>query len=60
VIFEPMVFTIGQPPVSVPSAIATWADSTTHSGTWEPVGRYPEERAPLGDGRAGHPADEGV
>ena len=39
VIFEPIVFTIRQPPVSVPSAMAVCADSTTHSGTPDPVGR---------------------
>ena len=39
VILEPMVLTIRHPPVSVPSPIATWAESTTHSGTAAPVGR---------------------
>ena len=29
----PIVFTMRQPPVKVPSAIAVWAESTTHSGT---------------------------
>ena len=43
VIFDPIVLTIRQPPVSVPSAIATWADSTTHSGTSEPLGRWSDE-----------------
>ena len=33
VIVEPIVLTIRQPPVSVPSPMAMWADSTTHSGT---------------------------
>ena len=39
VIFEPIVLTIRHPPVSVPSPMAVWAHSTTHSGTPEPVGR---------------------
>ena len=34
VIFEPIVWTIRQPPNSVPSAIAAWQDSTTQNGTW--------------------------
>ena len=34
VIFDPMVWTIRQPPDSVPSAIAAWQDSTTQKGTW--------------------------
>ena len=34
VIREPMVWTIRQPPNSVPRPIAAWQDSTTHSGTW--------------------------
>src|SRR3954454_9999346 len=33
VIFDPMVLTIRQPPVSVPRAIAVCAASTTHNGT---------------------------
>ena len=33
VIFEPIVLTMRHPPVSVPSAIAVWADSTTQRGT---------------------------
>ena len=33
VIFEPIVFTMRQPPVSVPSAIAVCAERTTQSGT---------------------------
>ena len=41
VIFEPIVLTIRQPPVSVPRPIAMWAESTTHSGTSEPTGRCP-------------------
>ena len=41
VIFEPIVFTIRQPPVSVPRPIAVWAASTTQSGTSAPVGRCP-------------------
>ena len=34
VILEPMVWTMRQPPSSVPSAMADWQDSTTQSGTW--------------------------
>ena len=34
VIFEPMVWTMRQPPNSVPSAIAAWQVSTTQNGTW--------------------------
>ena len=34
VIFEPMVWTIRQPPIRVPSAIAAWQESTTQNGTW--------------------------
>ena len=34
VIRMPMVFTIRQPPNSVPSAIAAWQTSTTQNGTW--------------------------
>ena len=33
VIFDPIVWTMRQPPDSVPSAIAAWQDSTTQSGT---------------------------
>ena len=33
VIFCPIVFTIRQPPVSVPIAMAAWALKTTHKGT---------------------------
>ena len=36
VIREPMVCTIRHPPLSVPSAMALWQASTTHSGTWKP------------------------
>ena len=32
VIFEPIVWTIFQPPISVPNPIAVWQASTTHSG----------------------------
>ena len=39
VIFDPIVLTMRQPPVSVPSPIADVRDSTTQSGTSEPVGR---------------------
>ena len=35
VIFDPMVWTMRQPPNSVPSAMAAWQDSTTQSGTWK-------------------------
>src|SRR6185295_10733505 len=34
VIFDPIVWTIRQPPISVPSPIAAWQDSTTQNGTW--------------------------
>ena len=33
VILRPMVRTIRQPPISVPSAIAAWQASTTQNGT---------------------------
>jgi len=33
VIFEPIVFTMRQPPASVPAAIAAWQASTTQNGT---------------------------
>ncbi len=33
VIFDPMVWTMRQPPKRVPSAMADWQDSTTQSGT---------------------------
>src|ERR1051326_7704155 len=33
VIFEPMVFTMRQPPASVPSPIAAWQVMTTQNGT---------------------------
>ena len=33
VMFEPMVFTMRQPPISVPSAIAIWQAMTTQNGT---------------------------
>ena len=36
VIFEPMVWTIRQPPISVPRPMAAWQLSTTQSGTWNP------------------------
>src|SRR5215203_1093700 len=35
---EPIVFTIRQPPVRVPRAIAVWAERTTHSGTSASLG----------------------
>src|SRR4051812_47927725 len=38
---EPIVFTMRQPPVSVPSAMAVWAPRTTHSGTPAAAGRCP-------------------
>ena len=31
---EPIVWTIRQPPISVPSAIAAWQVITTQNGTW--------------------------
>src|SRR4029453_16130809 len=34
VIFEPFVWTIRQPPKSVPSPIAAWQVITTQNGTW--------------------------
>src|SRR6266545_6224194 len=34
VILMPIVFTIRQPPASVPSAIAAWQAITTQNGTW--------------------------
>ncbi len=33
VILEPMVFTMRQPPASVPAAIAIWQAMTTQNGT---------------------------
>ena len=36
---EPIVFTMRQPPVSVPRPMAVWAASTTQIGTSEPTGR---------------------
>ena len=35
VIFEPMVFTMRQPPASVPSPIIAWHVITTQNGTWK-------------------------
>src|SRR6267142_6275294 len=45
VILRPMVRTIRQPPIRVPSAIAAWHDNTTQNGTskWSP--RYPCEKS---------------
>ena len=40
VILEPIVFTMRQPPVSVPRPMAVWADSTTQSGTSASAGRW--------------------
>ena len=34
VIFDPMVFTMRQPPNNVPRAIAAWQVITTQNGTW--------------------------
>src|SRR3569833_4552512 len=33
VLYEPIVFTLRQPPSYVPSAIATWQEITTQNGT---------------------------
>ena len=41
VIFDPIVWTIRHPPRSVPSAIAACAESTTQSGTSEPLASRP-------------------
>src|SRR5712691_13465059 len=43
VIRRPMVRTIRQPPIRVPSAIAAWHDSTTQNGTENSAPRYPCE-----------------
>src|SRR5216684_7573930 len=43
VIRRPMVRTIRQPPIRVPSAIAAWHDSTTQNGTEKCAPRYPCE-----------------
>src|ERR1700704_4619725 len=43
VIRNPMVRTILQPPISVPSAIAAWHDSTTQNGTEKCSPRWPCE-----------------
>ena len=43
VIRRPMVRTIRQPPIRVPSAIAAWHDSTTQNGTENSVPRCPCE-----------------
>ena len=39
VIREPIVFTIRQPPIAVPSAMAMWAARTIQSGMWSALGR---------------------
>src|SRR4030042_2012758 len=44
VIFCPIVFTIRQPPVSVPIAMAAWALKTTHRGTWNSLLSPPAKR----------------
>ena len=41
VIFEPIVFTMRQPPVRVPRPMAVWAASTTQSGTSAPGRQVP-------------------
>src|SRR5258705_7317740 len=43
VIRRPMVRTIRQPPIRVPSPIAAWHDSTTQNGTSKRSPRYPCE-----------------
>src|SRR5882757_818450 len=43
VIRRPMVRTMRQPPISVPSAIAAWQASTTQNGTENSVPRWPSE-----------------
>ncbi len=43
VILKPMVRTIRQPPIRVPSAIAAWHDSTTQNGTEKCAPRCPCE-----------------
>ena len=45
VIFDPIVCTIRQPPKSVPSPIAVWADNTTQSGTPESGGDHARSRS---------------
>lgn len=37
VIVEPIVWTMRQPPKTVPSTIAEWQASTTQNGTWKPL-----------------------
>ena len=39
VIRDPIVFTMRQPPIAVPSAIAVWAESTTQNGMWSAFGQ---------------------
>src|SRR5206468_1187998 len=48
VIFEPMVLTMRHPPVRVPSPMAVWAASTTHSGT---LALGPSSPAPMSTAR---------
>src|SRR3954447_9830689 len=43
VILKPMVRTMRQPPIKVPSAIAAWHDSTTQNGTEKCSPRWPCE-----------------
>jgi hypothetical protein len=43
VIFEPMVWTMRQPPISVPSAMAVWQAITTQNGTWNSPVSWPRE-----------------
>src|SRR5882757_3831618 len=43
VIRKPMVRTMRQPPIRVPSAIAAWHDSTTQNGTENSAPRWPCE-----------------
>ena len=46
VIFDPIVFTMRQPPTSVPRPIIAWQESTTQNGTWKlPFQDSPANRA---------------
>ena len=45
VIFEPIVFTMRQPPTSVPSPIIAWQVITTQNGTWNCRQGSPANRA---------------
>ena len=43
VIFEPMVWTMRQPPIRVPSPMAAWQLITTQKGTWKSPDNSPFE-----------------